>query len=126
MRRVVIESPFKELEGEEPEESRAINFAYLQECIRDCLLRREACFASHQMYTKALDDAKPDERELGLQAGFEWHRVADLLVVYTDRGITSGMLRGIENAALVGLPVVYRTLWNADDPRRRSAERKAA
>lgn len=118
MRRVVIESPYKEIEGEEPEASRRVNAAYLQECIRDCFRRGEACFASHQMYTMALDDAVAEERRQGLLAGFEWHRVADWLVVYTDRGISDGMKKGIENATLLGVPIVYRTLWLANDPRR--------
>lgn len=96
MRRVVLESPYRELPGEDPLAGRARNARYRQACIRDCLRRGEAPFASHQMYTDALDDDEPAERQLGMEAGFAWHGVADGLVVYTDLGIRPGMERGIE------------------------------
>ena len=102
MRLVILESPF---EGGKPE-----NLEYLRRCIADCVKRGESPYASHKMLPGALDDLNPDEREQGIKAGFEWHRRADAQVVYTDRGITEGMRRGIEHAALVGLPTEFRTL----------------
>jgi len=107
---VIIESPFRAIEGEDPVFSRLINKQYLQACIRDCLRRAEAPFASHQMYTDALRDSVLSDRELGLHAGFEWHFAADYSAVYTDRGITDGMMRGIAHAQNLNIPVEYRTL----------------
>ena len=104
MKRVVIESPLSgDYEG---------NLEYARACLRDSLLRGEAPIASHALYaqTGILDDTKPDEREMGIQAGFEWGRSAEICVVYTDRGISEGMERGVEWAETCGIPVEYRTL----------------
>ena len=90
MQRVIIESPYA---GDIKR-----NLKYLQRCIKDCLDRGEAPFASHLMYTGCLDDTNPDERELGLIAGFVWRSVADKTVVYTDYGYSKGMEMGIIDA----------------------------
>lgn len=92
MRIVVIESPFA---GDVPR-----NLRYLRACMRDCLLRGEAPYASHALYTQpgVLDDGKPAERERGIKAGFEWRTVADATVVYSDLGMTTGMKYGIAAA----------------------------
>lgn len=107
--RVIVESPY----AGDVERNRA----YLAAALRDCFQRGEAPFASHGLYTLpgVLDDTKPEERELGISAGFEFHGVADRFVVYTDLGLSSGMKLGIANAALLGVPVEYRTLpeWRA-------------
>lgn len=104
MIRVVIESPYA---GDAE-----LNLRYLRACMHDCLTRGEAPFASHALYTQpgVLDDTKPDERELGIQAGFAWRAAADLTVVYGDLGITCGMQYGIAHAEARGLPIEYRTL----------------
>lgn len=114
MKRVVIESP---LAGKgETDELRAAdearNLRYLRACMRHSITHDEAPYASHGLYTQpgVLDDAVPLERELGIVAGFYWRDVADLTVVYTDLGITSGMRYGIEDAERKGRPVEYRSL----------------
>lgn len=88
-RPVIIESPYS---GDV-----ARNKRYLQAAIRDCLRRGETPYASHQMLTDALDDNIPEQRELGISAGFA---MRDLLVsqgatvaFYIDHGMSSGMLR---------------------------------
>lgn len=102
MRRVVVESPYA---GEVDD-----NVAYARACLLDCLRRGEAPFASHLLYPEVLDDAKPSERQLGLNAGLAWGRCADLVAVYIDRGISSGMRRGIEAAQDAGVPIEERRL----------------
>lgn len=104
MKLVVVESPFA---GDVEK-----NVAYLRACLRDCLLRGEAPFASHAIYTQpgVLDDSKPDDRKLGIQAGFEWSRYAHLVAVYGDLGITPGMQKGIDFYSLFGIPIEYRKL----------------
>lgn len=101
--RVIIESPYA---GDV-----FANMRYLNNCIRDSILNyQEAPFASHIMYTGALNDDKPDERNTGMAAGFEWYKAAEKVIVYTDLGISSGMLKGIKVAEILGLPLEYRTL----------------
>lgn len=114
MRRVIIESPFAG-RGDTPEAraaDAAENLRYLRAAMRDCLLRGEAPFASHALYTQpgVLDDGNPEERALGMTAGFEWRDVADVTVVYVDRGITPGMEAGIRHADLSGQTVEHRSL----------------
>lgn len=104
MTRVIIESPYAgDVEA---------NLAYLRAALRDCLQRGEAPFASHGLYTQdgVLDDLVPSEREQGISAGFAWRSVADKTVVYTDRGMTSGMEAGIAHATRIGCPIEYRKL----------------
>ena len=88
------------------------NILYARECMRDCLQRGEAPFASHLLYTQAgvLDDGTPDERKLGVEAGFAWNTVAEKIVVYEDLGITGGMEQGIERAKNKKIPVEYRKI----------------
>lgn len=107
-RLVILESPFA---GDV-----ARNTAYARACLRDSVLRGEAPIASHLLYTQpgVLDDANPNEREQGIRAGLAWLQGAVASVVYTDRGITPGMDRGIEAARLAGVPVEYRTLTQAE------------
>lgn len=99
---VILESPYAgDVEG---------NLAYLRECMRDSLLRGEAPFASHALYTQVLDDNNAGEREAGIQAGFAWRMRAVKTVVYTDRGLSRGMLYGIEHAKSCGHVIEYREL----------------
>ncbi len=104
MKLVIIESPYAG--------NVELHERYARACLADCLSRGEAPYASHLLYTQpgVLDDTKPDERRLGIAAGFEWNRVAALTAVYTDFGESSGMSLGIKNALLYGRPIEYRTL----------------
>jgi hypothetical protein len=104
MKRVVIESPFA---GDVER-----NVSYARAAMRDCLLRGETPYASHLLYTQVgvLDDNIPEERELGIKAGFEWRQAAEKTVVYTDYGISRGMSYGIDDAEKRGCLVEYRTL----------------
>ncbi len=104
MKRVVIESPFA---GEVE-----LNIAYAKRCVQDCLKRGEAPYASHLFYTQEglLDDLKPEERDLGITAGFAWGDAAQLAAVYIDRGISGGMRRGIEAAKKRNSDIEIRSL----------------
>lgn len=108
MTRVVVESPFA---GATPEK-RAGNIAYARQALRDCLVRGEAPFASHLLYTQpsVLDDDVPAERDHGIKAGFAFRAACDKTVVYKDRGISRGMEWGIKHAEDLGHPIEYRTL----------------
>jgi hypothetical protein len=107
---VIIESPFA---GDV-----ARNLRYLRACMRDCLLRGEAPYASHGLYTQpgVLDDGHKPDRNLGIEAGFVWRCLADKTVVYRDLGVTVGMEYGIGHALESGRPIEYRELgagWDA-------------
>lgn len=109
MRRVIIESPYA---GDVER-----NLRYLRACMRDCLLRGEAPFASHGLYTQpgVLDDDIPAERHRGITAGFAWRAVADCTVVYDDLGVTGGMQTGIDHATAASRPIAYRRLGDGWD-----------
>ena len=104
MKRVIVESPYA---GDVER-----NIRYARAAMKDCLLRREAPYASHLLYTQegVLDDKNPAERKLGMEAGFAWGAVADYVVVYTDLGITDGMKLGIEKREGERRSIKYRTL----------------
>ena len=106
MRLVVLESPYA---GNVER-----NVAYARACLADCLARGEAPIASHLLYTQpgVLDDTNPEQRKLGINAGFAWNRFADAVVVYEDLGVSSGTLLGIQRAEAMGQMVERRTLPN--------------
>ena len=102
MKRVIVESPFAgDIET---------NLRYVRACMRDCLLRGEAPYASHALYTQAgvLRDDLPDERKRGIEAGFAWRSAAELTAFYVDLGWSHGMLQGKADCQSKGLPFEER------------------
>ncbi len=102
MKRVIIESPFR---GDTIR-----NLKYAQLSLKDSLSRGEAPFASHLLYTQVLDDKDLRERVLGMEAGWAWLPMADLVAVYEDYGISQGMSMGIEKARRFGILHEYRKI----------------
>lgn len=103
-----MESPFR---GRTPEEQER-NVRYARACLRDCLLRGEAPLASHLLYAQdgVLRDEAEGERVLGMEAGWEWTRVAEAVVVYGDLGLSAGMKEGVKRALECGRVVESRGL----------------
>lgn len=101
---VVVESPYA---GDIEKNKR-----YLRACMRDCILRGEAPYASHGLYTQegVLRDEVPEERKLGIEAGFAFRSRLQKTVVYTDLGYSTGMKYGIKHAEEIGHPIEYRQL----------------
>jgi len=99
---VIIESPYMG--------NVKSNVAYARKCMSDSLLRGESPFASHLLYTQVLDDTKEIERLTGMSRAFNWYRHADLMAVYTDKGISKGMEMGMEVAKNLGINIEYRNL----------------
>lgn len=110
MRRVIIESPYR---GKNQAE-RLRNISYLKRCLRDSLLRNEAPFASHGLYPGALDEDRPEERSLAIEAGFEWSSFGEAIIFYTDYGWSPGMLAAQRRAFIMQISIEVRTL-NADN-----------
>ena len=106
MKRVIVESPFK---GD-----RERNKRYLERCLRDCLMRGESPYASHKMLTDCVDDDDPEERRLGIEAGFAWKQDAELTAFYVDLGWSDGMKMGRGFCHEAKHPYETRTL-PADD-----------
>ena len=107
MKRIVLESPFS---GD-----RERNVAYAKAALRDSLARGEAPFASHLLYPRVLDDDIDAERVLWGTAGHRWIPVADFVAVYADRGISTGMQRGISVARHHNVPVELRRLYEVEE-----------
>lgn len=104
MKLVIVESPYAgEVET---------NVRYARAAMADCLRRGEAPYASHLLLTQPgiLDDTIPDERALGIEAGLTWGKCADLSAIYIDRGVSRGMLQGIERAQKEGRRIEIRTI----------------
>lgn len=105
MRRlVIIESPYA---GDVER-----NLKYARACAADCIKRGESPYASHLLYTQPgiLDDNVPAEREAGINCGYAWWKVADLICFYTDLGWSKGMARALTRALDEGKDHEARTL----------------
>lgn len=101
---VIIESPYAgDIET---------NIAYARACVRDSLLRGEAPFASHLLYTQpgVLCDEDAAEREMGIMRGFVFHDVAVRHVFYVDLGMSFGMLCAWDARTANGVALETRTL----------------
>lgn len=86
---VVIESPYAgDVEN---------NVEYARKAMLHSLELGEAPYASHLLYTQVWDDLDPEQRKAGIKAGVEFHRVADKVAFYCDRGISGGMRFAFEN-----------------------------
>lgn len=101
---VVVESPYA---GDIDK-----NLRYLRACMSDCIHRREAPYASHALYTQpgVLKDEVPEERKLGIEAGFAFRGRLHKTIVYTDLGYSTGMRYGIKHAEEIKHPIEYRQL----------------
>ena len=108
MKRVIIESPYAAANGKTVAEHEA----YARRCMADSLARGEAPLASHLLYTQPgiLDDTDNKERRRGIEAGFAWTEMADLVAVYTDLGESYGMVEGMAWALELDIPIVRRSL----------------
>ena len=104
---VVLESPFA---GDEFK-----NVKYARHCMHDMLLRGEAPYASHLLYTQpdVLDDNNPVERDMGIKAGFAFKHMPNVhTIFYTDLGMSGGMKMALDYIQKHGMTFEIRTLPN--------------
>jgi len=109
MKRVIVESPY----AADTEKGIKLNEIYGELCLNDCLVNHnESPFASHLLYTRkyVLRDGVPEERKLGINAGFYWRDVSEHTVFYTDLGMTDGMRLGVVDCEEKGKSYEIRTL----------------
>jgi hypothetical protein len=108
VKRVIVESPFapqtllfvgdhnggashtmchKCLNEEQRQRESARNARYLAAALRDCTLRGESPYASHGLLTLpgVLRDDVPEERALGIRAGFAWRGRARYSLLHRPR-----------------------------------------
>ena len=102
MRRVFIASP---LRGDVTRNQR-----YARLALRDSLDRGEAPFVPHLLYDQVLDDAVPEERQQAIDAALVMLAGCDVLAVYTDLGVSSGMQGEIDRARERNMDISFRTL----------------
>jgi hypothetical protein len=100
---VMVESPYRGLTTAEAE-------GYAEAACWDCMERGEAPFASHLLYTRFLDDKDPKQRELGMIFGRAWIKIADLMAVYEDLGISAGMKTAMELAEKLQVDIQIRKI----------------
>lgn len=106
MIRTTVESP---LAAPTPEGFRR-NVRYAQLCVLDSLKRGEAPYASHLLYPQVFDDLDEDQRRIGMTAGHEWIKQADLVALYIDLGTSRGMSMAEGLAFKLGKPTTHRRL----------------
>lgn len=99
---VIIESPYA---GDFKR-----NEIYARRCMEDSLLRGEAPFVSHLLYTQVLNDMQPEDRKLGMESGFAFIGRSDYTAVYEDYGISKGMQEGINIAEKFGHKIDRRKI----------------
>ena len=116
--RVLIESPFgRNVDGSKcTADEYDRNEVYVRRALKDSLQRGEAPFASHALYTLVLHDTDLEERKMGMEAGFAWGAVTDIVAVYTDYGITPGMNEGLLRWWAQELAVEHRTIGENPTP----------
>lgn len=101
---VIVETPYA---GNVP-----LHLRYVRACMHDCLMRGEAPYASHHLYTApgVLRDEVAHERSLGIAAGFAWRVVAHRTVFYANYGWSSGMQLGRDATTSLTQPFEVRVL----------------
>ncbi len=105
MKRVVVESPYAG--------NTKLTETYGEFCMHDCLINHnESPYASHLLYTRkyVLRDHIPDERMVGIKAGFFWRDVAEKTIFYVDFDMTDGMKLGLDDCKEKGKEYEVRNL----------------
>jgi len=104
--RTVIASPY----ASDTPEGVERHLRYARRALRDSGDRGEAPFAPHLLYPQVYSDDVEAERESSIDSGVSWQSAARRLAVYTDLGISRGMVHEIEAATLAGLEIEYRSI----------------
>lgn len=81
---------------------------YIKECVLDSISRGELPYYPHQLFLSdgTINPSIYECKYYGIDNSVKPSK----MVVYTDFGITQGMLFNIKNAMMLKIPVIYRTL----------------
>ena len=85
------------------------NTEYAKQACRAVMESGHAFFAPHLLYPSILDDAQPEQRQLGMEMGLSVLSRCDELWAFGDT-ISEGMRSEIDAAERMGIPVRYMTL----------------
>lgn len=99
---VILESPFK---GQTE-----ANLEYAKKAINDSISRGESPIAFHLLYSEVLDENNPHDNLLLKKLKESWAALVQKTVVYTDRGVSEGMLEGITDATARGRGIDFRNI----------------
>jgi len=117
-RLTIIESPFAATMHRTQDE----HTMYLRECLRHSWELGELPFASHGFFPFFLNESDPEERKMGIEAGYQFWSMVDLndrhhprtirptIAFYCDLGITSGMKAALERVKTSGNEFVIRNI----------------
>lgn len=103
---VIIESPYSHPTAQ----GLIIHRLYQKFAMLDSISRCEAPFAGHGFYTQYLNDRDEKDRKLGMRLSRNFLYASSLVAVYSDLGVSPGMLAGIRLANLLAKPIEYRLL----------------
>ena len=104
MKLVVLESPYAG--------NVTFNKFYARHCLMHSLLRGEAPFMGHLLYTQVLNDNVSYEREKGICCHIAWINACDAVILYLDYGKSAGMIEAEKYALSVGKKIEYRRVKN--------------
>lgn len=110
---VAIESPFATEKGAPEDVKRAQskrNIAYALACMRHALAEGCSPYASHLSFTMILRDTLPEERKLGMKAGFAYADQCDERWICLDVGESGGMKAGRTRGTKNGQRVIEKRL----------------
>jgi hypothetical protein len=100
---VILESPCR---GD-----KKVNDEYLKIAIKDSISRGESPIAFHQLYADVLDMNNANSVLALRKLKDSWSKFAVKVVVYTDEGVSEGMLEGITDAAARGKEIEFRKIY---------------
>lgn len=100
---VILESPCR---GD-----KNLNNEYLKLAIKDSISRGESPIAMHQLYSDILDMNNANSVLTIRRLKDSWSKLAVKVVVYTDEGVSEGMLEGITDAAARGKEIEFRKIY---------------
>lgn len=102
MRKVYICSPYRATDSAEFDR----NIEYAQQLTKHALKAGLAPITPHLYLTQCTNEDKPEERAAGLAAGIALLKCCDFVIAGTKYGVSEGMEKEIETAAIMGISVI--------------------
>lgn len=100
---VILESPFR---GDSK-----TNTEYVKLAIKDSVERGESPIAFHLLYSDVYDINNPQHNIIVKKLKEAWEAISKKTVVYTDEGVSDGMLDGIASSAARGKEIEFRKIY---------------
>lgn len=85
---------------------------YTMLCCKDSIARGEAPFASHLIYPILLEVYSIQARQQRIACGFSWLAKSDIVAIYTDLGLSIGMLQSKAHAKKLNIKTEDRSIGN--------------